>query len=349
MALSNQQYRDIMKDYDDIRMKNYRLSSERARIAQAKIPEIREINEQMASLTGSRVRELLYRKEDPNRPDNPDSPDRAAVEADHRQQIQALSAKKKALLKDHGYPEDWLDPLYDCPDCRDTGYIGDKKCHCFLDKITDLLYGQSNMDSVLAEENFHHFRTDYYPDRLEGESISPRDNMEEILQTSFDFIRHFGKESEAGRNAKQKNLLIFGNTGVGKSFLSHCIADALLKEGHSVLYLSAHRLFEILAEHTFHRENADSSANDLIYSCELLIIDDLGTEMNNAFVNSSLFTCLNERLQSGVSTIINTNLSLEQISHTYSERIFSRLLESYIPLHIIGEDIRLKIALSSLD
>ncbi len=340
MALSNQQYRDIMREYDMIRMKNYRLATERIQMAEEKIPEIRKINEQMAALTGSHVRELLYLDQDE---------DKEALENAHRQQIASLSAKKKSLLVEKGYPGDWLDPVYDCPDCRDTGYIGNTKCHCFLDKITSLLYGQSNMDSVLARENFHHFRTDYYPDQLEGESISPRDNIDEILQTSFDFIRAFGKGPVKDRTLKQNNLLIFGNTGVGKSFLSHCIADALLKQGHSVLYLSAHRLFEILADHTFGRENSDSATKDLIFTCELLIIDDLGTEMNNAFVNSSLFTCLNERLQAGTSTIINTNLSLEQISHTYSERIFSRLLESYIPLHIIGEDIRLKIALSSLD
>ena len=337
MTLSNRQYRDIMKEYDTVRSANRAIAADRLETISREIPEIIRINEKMADLTGLRVRDLLYKE------DRTDAKDAGDVR--FREQMEELSARKKELLVEGGYAPDWLDPIYKCPDCQDTGYIGSKKCRCFMRRITELLYDQSNLKSVLQRENFTHFRTDYYPDRMTDEGISPRDNIEQVLRTAFDFIRHFNSEEPRDRN----NLLIYGNAGVGKSFLSHCIADALLKQGFSVLYLSAHRLFEILADYTFRREEAEEAVNDLIFSCDLLIIDDLGTELTNAFVNSSLFTCINERLQSGSSTIINTNLSMGQISETYSERIFSRLAQYYIPLNIIGDDIRLKSALSSLD
>jgi len=336
MTLSNSQYHDIMRQYEDIRLKNYRISSEREDEADRLIPELAKIREEMASLTASRVRSLLYEEKDGEGKSVPDP----AI-----QKIRKISDQKKALLIRHGYPPDWLDPVYDCPDCRDTGYIGHDKCHCFIDKIRDLLYDQSNLKAILDRENFNNFRTDYYPDHLPGEESSPRENIEQILRASFEFIRSFDQDPPPRRN----NLLIYGSAGTGKSFLSHCIADALLKQGHSALYLSSYRLFEILADSTFGREKPGPAHSSLIFSCDLLIIDDLGTEMTNSFVNSSLFTCLNERLQARRATIINTNLSLEQINKTYSERIFSRLMEAYIPLHILGDDIRLKMALSSLD
>lgn len=336
MGLSNSQYQDIMRQYENIRQKNYRLASERAAEAARAIPELIDIREEMASVTASRVRKLLYE-------DKTGKPEAASDPCVER--IRALSGKKRELLVRHGFPADWLDPVYDCPDCQDTGYIGQDKCHCFIDRIRDLLYDQSNLKTILDRENFNNFRTDYYPDHLPGEEKSPRKNIEQVLRSSFDFIRSFDQNPPPVRH----NLLIYGSAGTGKSFLSHCIADALLKQGRSVLYLSAYRLFEILADLTFGRNNPDSGKSSLIFSCDLLIIDDLGTEMTNSFVNSSLFTCLNERLQARRATIINTNLSLEQINRTYSERIFSRLMEAYIPLYILGDDIRLKIALSSLD
>ena len=328
MMLSNQQYQEIMKEYDQIRRDCQEIRDTRKEEIRSKIPEIRAIDDQMAAMAVSDIRRRLFGSAD-------------SQQEKGSGEFESLSARKTALLVKAGYPPDYLDPVYVCPDCRDTGYIGSSKCHCFQQRILALLYDQSNLRNILKEENFEHFDLRYYSDRIpRGESLSPRENIRKVLDVVQDYIRRFpqGEQGSSGN----RNLLIYGRAGVGKTFLSHCIADSLLRKGHSVLYMTSHQFFEQLADHTFRREKADHHMKDFVLSCDLLIIDDLGTEMNNAFVNSSLFVCINERLLAGRGTIINTNLSLEQINKIYSERVFSRIIESYTPIHIFGEDIRIR-------
>jgi len=136
-------------------------------------------------------------------------------------------------------------------------------------------------------------------------------------------------------------LLLFGDTGVGKTFLSNCVAKELLDTGHSVIYFSAHHLFELLAQKTFTREPQAAKSYRNIFDCDLLIIDDLGTELTNTFTTSQFFVCLNERIRKQKSTLISTNLELFDIASIYSERIFSRISNSFIILHLFGNDIRL--------
>jgi DNA replication protein DnaC len=139
-----------------------------------------------------------------------------------------------------------------------------------------------------------------------------------------------------------ENLFIYGNTGVGKTFLSHCIAKALLDRSHFVLYFSAYDLFDLMAKATFSRNRENETQESFIYDCDLLIIDDLGTELTNSFVSSQLFLCINERLTRRKSTIISTNLKLENFSDTYSERTFSRIASNYRLIKLIGDDIRIR-------
>ena len=166
--------------------------------------------------------------------------------------------------------------------------------------------------------------------------------MENVLRTCKDFVRCFD-ETPA-------NLLLYGDTGVGKTFLSNCIAKELLDTAHTVIYLTAFGLVDIIEANTFGNDEdntLEENMFDYIFDCDLLIIDDLGTEMNNSFVTSQLFLCINERILHGKSTIISTNLSLEDLQERYSERIFSRIISDYQILPIIGEDIRVKKAISS--
>jgi DNA replication protein DnaC len=161
--------------------------------------------------------------------------------------------------------------------------------------------------------------------------------MQKVVAGCKNFINHFKKNHD--------NLLLLGNTGVGKTFLANCIAKELLDRGYTVIYLTAFRLFDILEKHKFSKDEDSSyeAANqfDYILDCDLLIIDDLGTELNNSFTNSQLYLIINERLLRQKSTVISTNLSLPNINTTYGERIFSRIVSSYGVHRIIGEDIRL--------
>ena len=227
-------------------------------------------------------------------------------------------------------------PIYYCKKCKDTGYIGQEQCSCFHQAMIDYLYSGSNMAKILARENFQTFREDYYSDQMTKQGLpSPRRNIQKVVEHCKTFISRFPNHD---------NILFQGSTGVGKTFLSHCIAKEIMDRGFTCVYMTAFQLFDTLAKHTFGKGKdmeQETSAN-LIFQCDLLIIDDLGTEMINKFVISQLFQCLNERLIQERSTIISTNLSLQEFRNTYSERIFSRIIENYSWQKIYGDDIRFK-------
>ena len=328
MSLSMQQYTEIMNRYGQLRRDHYMEQQRRRDEVFAAIPDIAHIDETIAHISMEEARKRLFQ---------PDSGENLG------DKIAGLSARKIQLLTSHGYPADYLEPIYSCSQCKDTGYIGSQKCSCFTRQILDVLYAQSNLLDITARENFSTFRTDYYSTEVPaGETLSPRDNILDILALSHAFIDQF--DCEPGQN-----LLIYGSAGVGKTFLTHCIADALLKQEKSVVYQTAYQFFDQLANYTFRREEDNKETLSFLLDCDLLIIDDLGTELNNAFINSQLFLCINERMLHKKSTIISTNLSLKQISRTYTERVFSRIIEAYTLFHIYGEDIRIKKAFSPLD
>lgn len=195
---------------------------------------------------------------------------------------------------------------------------------------------------MLKRENFDTFDIRYYSDtKNRSLGVSPRENIQAVLSTCHDFIDHFDEQS--------RNLLFYGDTGVGKTFLTNCIARELLDASHTVIYLTAFHLVDILQNNTFGNDDMDDTDENMfhyILDCDLLIIDDLGTELNNAFITSQLFLCINERLLARKSTIISTNLSLDELQNEYSERIFSRLVSNYEIMLILGDDIRIKKAIS---
>ena len=253
-----------------------------------------------------------------------------------KEDIRSLSDRRRRLLSDAGFPEDYLEQHFECPDCQDTGYVGTKKCHCFLKAIIDLFYTQSNLKGLLEQDNFEHFNFDYYSsnyrDRLSGQNS--RELATRAYQECMNFIHNF--DTEHG------NLLLFGNTGIGKTFLSHCIAKEVMDSLHSVLYLTASEFFDALLEKALTRNDESCLLYEQIHQCDLLIIDDLGTERNTDFVVSQLFVCLNDRILNRKSTIISTNLTLEEIKTNYTERTFSRISNHYKILRLAGDDIRIQ-------
>ena len=248
-----------------------------------------------------------------------------------------LPGQKDELLRSCGFPSDYLEPSYECSQCRDTGYIDNQKCRCFKAAASRLLYEQSNLKEILKTENFNSFSMKYYSDNY----IDPKSGrsslsvMKDALAVCKDFIRTFDQE--------HKNLFLYGSVGVGKTFLSNCIAKELMDAGFSVIYYSAPALFNMFAHSTFHKDDTDAqNIRHYAFDCDLLIIDDLGTEFSNSFIASQLFTCVNERLLNKKSTVISTNLSLDSLADLYTERSFSRITSNYIMLKLIGDDIRIK-------
>lgn len=334
MPLKNSQYNAVLRKYDQLQFQNQHQLEQHQKEIYKIIPEIREIDEMIAHTAAEYARKAVYKKlgyTEQNLMADQEI-------TDFRIDMEKLEHKKISLLLDHGYPGDYLKPHYHCNDCKDTGFIGNEKCHCFRQAVVDLVYAQSNVRERLSEENFGTFNINYYSDKPDAQlGISPRENMESILSQCKSFIEHFSENNE--------NILFCGNTGVGKTFLSNCIAKELLDASFTVIYLTAFQLVDILENNTFGtNDSEDHSENmfDYILDCDLLIIDDLGTEMNNSFVTSQLFLCINERLLRKKSTIISTNMSVEQLQREYSERIFSRIVSYYHVLPVIGEDIRVK-------
>ena len=253
-----------------------------------------------------------------------------------KEEVAALAAERTALLLENGFPADYLEPHYFCPSCQDTGYIDGHKCACFKKAEIELLYTQSNLAEILQKENFDHFSFEWYSDTMKNEAtgLTARDTAKRAYDMARNFVRDF--------DSRFQNLFLYGSTGVGKTFLSHCIAHDLLESSHCVLYFSAFDLFDRLAQTAFSRKSETDPGEEFILDCDLLIIDDLGTELTNSFVSSQLFLCINERIARRKSTIISTNLKLEDFSSTYSERTFSRIASNYQMIKLIGNDIRIQ-------
>lgn len=325
MALKNDQYNRILREYDERRFGNKYELDKRIEEVYLAIPLLKKLEDELISLSARSGRMALF--------GNTEALDEL------KDNTGRLRFQQKQLLIDNGYPEDYLQMHYHCSKCKDTGFIGNDKCNCLKQAIADLIYEGSNIKSVLDRENFSTFSFKYYSDDYIDESIgmSPLSNMQKIVASCKSFIRHFNKKNE--------NLLFLGNTGVGKTFLANCIAKELLDRGFTVIYLTAFRLFDILEKYKFGKEteNTLDSANQFEYilDCDLLIIDDLGTELSNSFTTSQLYLIINERLLRQKSTLISTNLSLDNLNTNYSERIYSRIISNYCIRRIVGEDIRL--------
>lgn len=314
MALSNSQYHAIMHDYDQKQIHNRRALEERQNYVYTHVAGYRELADSIASISVEQGKKLL------------DGDESALSEL--KTLLLDLSSMKEQLLLSAGLSADYLTPIYECPDCKDTGYIGNQKCHCFKQKMISLLYQQSGIEEMLKSENFKSLSYEYYT----GADLQHFTNA---VITCQNFVKFF--------NSDYHNLFFYGTVGTGKSFLSGCIAKELIETGHSVIYFSATGLFDTLSKNTFDFHNKEDLRNlyEDLYQCDLLIIDDLGTELTNSFVSSQFFALLNERHINKKSTIISTNLSLEEIRNRYSDRIFSRITSNYEICKLTGPDIRM--------
>ena len=287
--------------------------------AYARVPRIREIDMQLrrtmaqaaqaAFLQGSDGRELLEQA---------------------REENLSLQREREELVRQY-FEEGYLDDSPICRLCGGTGYVGSTMCEC----LTELCRQEQKKEiSILAgKESFSQFRLDYYPDRIDPMyGASPRTIMERNFQTCRKYAMYFGQN--AG------NLLFVGGTGLGKTFLSACIARTVADRGYSVAYETAAHLFGNLEQARFNPTEESRREAGKYTSCDLLILDDLGTEMPGQFATAALYSLLNDRILAGKPMVISTNLNVEEMSRRYSPQIASRLHGGFTRLTFVGEDIR---------
>ena len=309
----------------DERKENRRRENERRRREVFSIaPKIEEIEQQLDRY-GIRMLNLI-----------------ASGECDSEKATSSIIAENKAFIKERdrilceaGFEKDYLDVPPYCTKCEDSGFIEGKLCSCLQSEITQIALREANLSENLAGHTFENFRISYYSDEyVEEYGCSPRENMQAIVTECRAFVENFDTTKE--------NLLFCGSCGLGKTFLSSAIANELIKEGRDVLYISSNALFPILEDMHFGRQVEDSAQYIVkkLGECELLILDDLGSEFVTQFTCAELFRIINTRLNSGKKMIISTNLNRNMLQNTYNERIASRITGGFSMLEFLGEDIR---------
>lgn len=294
----------------------------------AQIPEIAGIERQLRGTVAEIVRSALQRGVDPV----------PAIEK-LRERNRILQAEEAALLTEHDFPPDALDDHPDCRRCNDTGWIGAEMCTCLKNLCTQEQIKELSKLLDLGEQSFDQFSLDFYSDQpWPGELVSPRENMELIRDVCWSYARRFGQFFF-------HNLFLTGSPGLGKTFLSACIARTVSESGFSVVYDTAVNVFARFEEQKFSRDvegTREAKGETRKYlNCDLLILDDLGSEMTTPFVQSALYTLVNTRLTSGRHTVISSNLSMDDVRRRYSGQVASRLEGEYRTLRFYGDDIRL--------
>ena len=298
---------------------------DRRRDIYAREPRIRAIDRELSTTAASVLRAAMQSGSDPT----------AAIES-LRDRNLGLQAERNSLLRQMGLPADYLTDKPLCAKCGDTGYADSATCECVKTRYARLLKEQLSSVLPIADQNFAKFNMNYYSTRPDARlGLSPRENMEYNLGECKHYAAAFGKDSP--------NLLLFGSTGLGKTFLSTCIAEAVSARGFSVAYDTAINIVAAYETLKFGTGDGEAAAERAARyeRADLLIIDDMGTEMGTAFTVSALYKLINTRLMAKRPMIINTNLPPETLSEKYSPAVASRLLGEFLPLRFFGDDIRI--------
>ena len=319
MAIDGRLMAKARERLGEIKANNEKMQEERLMEVYSRVPEVRHIDAALRALMGEVVGASLKKGEAARR----------SIEEISERSLSLCGEKAEALVA-AGYPSDYLDGVYSCPICRDTGYTDKgENCSCLMK-----LYEEEKsayLSSIPGHEgdSFAAFSLDYY-------TGADRAVMEMTLDSCRSYAMNFGPDSP--------NLLFRGGTGLGKTFLSGCIAKAVSDKGFSVVYETAGEAFAAFEDRKFSRDLAQSEAAAQrvrrILDCELLILDDLGTEMSTNFTHSALYSIVNSRLASGKKTIVSTNLSAAEMEQRYTPQVVSRISGEYDVVSFRGRDIR---------
>ena len=334
--MDNSLLKQVLKEYDEKRTRAIQAAEERRKDLMSVNPRLQEIDKELTLNSIQTSKAILVS----------DSKEKASLLASLKKKNNSLIKEKNDFIKNLSKENNYLNPHFDCKLCKDTGYVQkDGKvsmCSCLKQRIFDIAYNKSNMGN-LERENFSSFNIRIFSDKpdktLYKSDLSPRENMQIIREKVKSFIENFDDPEE-------KNLIFTGNTGVGKTFLTNCIANEMLKLGKTVLYQTAPVMFDEINDAKFGRENARFDLYENILNVDLLIIDDLGTEKITDSKVTELFTIINTRLLNQnhkiTKTIISTNLNVDELFKTYTTRIGSRLAGNYRFLRFFGDDLRFK-------
>ena len=325
MPLSNTQYSTLMREYDSIRQSQMGLLRSRQDEISQKLPQMTELISRPGRLSLEYYRAL--------------SDGRAIDEGTFKSKLESITRMKEQLLTSAGYPGDYLELKFICPDCHDTGYIEGERCHCFKEKAIRLVSAASGLESIGEESRFDRYTDAYYDDTVVVEPYgktqkSHMNSMYKRLRAYADTYSH-----------DSTNLLLLGGTGTGKTYFSCAIAHELLAKTYSVVYLTAVQFFECLSsvKGSSDEEVGMVELYDYMRTCDLLIIDDIGTELANDWTKAQFYAMLTHRLSSRLPMIITTNLSMKALRDIYSERVTSRIVQSFESMPFFGDDLRKKI------
>jgi len=322
-------FNEVMREYEREKNKAARLHQEKTELLYNKIPRVKEIDEQLSKM-GAQLAALILK-----------SNEREKIVADMQEAEEALCYERSKLLKKHKITDKYFNEIYKCTACKDIGFIDDVRCACLKQRLINKHYEISNLSKVLKIENFDNFKLDYYSDEPDEKfGVSPRDIIKKNVEKCKEFIKSFEQKNE---DDVPMNLLLYGATGLGKTYLCNCVAKELLDSGHSVLYLTAPQLFKMVENIRFGRETDPNEASrrmDAVYTVDLLIIDDLGSEFSTAVTASEFFNIVNTRLLNHKQTMFSTNLMPKDLAEQYSDRVTSRIIGNFTMLLFVGDDIR---------
>ena len=320
----------ILHEYEEKRRQALSGAAFRRLELYRRVPRIEEIDRELESTGISAVRTYL---QNPGR-------DKAELVSELKEHNRVLREEKKELMKNAGIPDGYLDPVYSCPICQDTGFIDGKHCRCLTQRLIDEAYEASGIREELSRNNFQTFDLSLFPRTvLEGQSVSPRKNMTQVSKMAYAYAENFPQNNP-------HSMLFYGGPGTGKTFLCDCIAKMVLDRGYTVLYLTANQLCTMMEEYRFHRNPQMQEKAQLIHDqldeADLLIIDDLGSEYLNQITAADLFECFNQRILKNKATLVSTNLEPERLRLTYMDRLFSRFNGYYRFVPFFGPDLRTK-------
>ena len=322
MGYNQENFRRIRAEYETKAMKAEEAADERREELYRVIPDLRGLDR---ALSGFGLRLMKQAME---------GGDTQAGIASLQAENERIQAARRDLLARHGYPADYCSPRYECEKCRDSGYVGIRMCTCMRRKLTEAGMMSSGLGSLMKTQSFENFSLDYYKNDPAAYA-----RMQDNLQKIRVYATNFGGP-EWGKIAH--NMLFFGGTGLGKTHLSTSIARVVIEHGYDVFYNSAVGMLADFEIQRFGNSSVQGDADNTARytACDLLILDDLGTELVNQFTLSVLYTVINTRMNLAKATIISTNLTAAELRKTYSDRITSRLFGEFNPIPFVGTDVR---------
>lgn len=327
MARSDERVALALREYEQVRAEEAALLAERREKVYNCLPRVREIDNELSRTAPGAISYYLQSGER----------DKDKLIAYLKGKNQTLRQERKRLMEIGGFSDDYLELHYRCSICHDTGFVDGKRCRCLTQKLIRMAYESSNLQESLKTQNFETFDLYRFPDTpFKGNRLTPRRNMELIVAWLKDYAAHFP-------DTDPLSIYFYGTPGTGKTFLSSCLAKAILDRGFNVLYMTADDLCTKLEKERFVSRNQDavSADTDLVRSVDLLMIDDLGTEFMTQLSSSLLLSVINHRMIEHKATVISSNLSIPDLSKRYSERFTSRIQGSFQIMELYGPDQRL--------